>query len=147
MSNNLATAPYSGLIPDMVAPEQRGSASGWMGLMLMLGNFLGGITGLVLGAIGGISGAYIAIAVIMVVGMLGTVLTMVEPEPPAVPPFRWGAFVRGLLEPFKSRDFSWVFWTRFLVTLGTFTVQSFLLFYMKDVIAGGPMPSTILFLV
>ncbi len=108
--NNLATAPYSGLIPDMVAPEQRGSASGWMGLMLMLGNFLGGVTGLVLGAIGGISGAYI---------------------------FRWGAFVRGLLEPFKSRDFSWVFWTRFLVTLGTFTVQSFLLFYMKDVIAGG----------
>lgn len=135
--NNLATAPYSGLIPDMVAPEQRGSASGWMGLMLMLGNFLGGITGLVLGAIGGISGAYIAIAVVMLIGMLGTVLTVVEPEPPAVPPFRWGAFVRGLLEPFKSRDFSWVFWTRFLVTLGTFTVQSFLLFYMKDVIAGG----------
>ncbi len=45
LSNNLATAPYSGLIPDMVAPKQRGSASGWMGLMLMLGNFLGGISG------------------------------------------------------------------------------------------------------
>jgi hypothetical protein len=25
--NNLATAQYSGLIPDMVAPEQRGSAN------------------------------------------------------------------------------------------------------------------------
>jgi MFS family permease len=135
--NNLATAPYSGLIPDMVVPEQRGSASGWMGLMLMLGNFLGGITGLVLGAIGGISAAYVAIAFIMIAGMLATVLTVVEPEPPVVPPFRWAAFIHGLLEPFKSRDFSWVFWTRFLVTLGTFTVQSFLLFYMQDVIAGG----------
>jgi MFS family permease len=135
--NNLATAPYSGLIPDMVPAEQRGSASGWMGLMLMLGNFLGGVTGLVLGLIGGISGAYIAIAAVMILGMLGTVLTVAEPEPPVAPPFRWGAFIRGLLEPFRSRDFAWVFWTRFLVTLGTFTVQSFLLFYMKDVIAGG----------
>ena len=135
--NNLATAPYSGLIPDMVPAEQRGAASGWLGLMLMLGNFLGGITGLVLGLIGGVKGAYLALAAIMVLSMLGTVLTVHEPEPPAVPPFRWGPFMRGLLEPFKSRDFSWVFWTRLLVTLGTFTVQSFLLFYMKDVVAGG----------
>ncbi len=135
--NNLATAPYSGLIPDIVPVEQRGSASGWLGLMLMLGSFAGGVTGLVLGLIGGITGAYIVLAVIMIVGMLGTVLTVHEPDPPSLPPFRWGAFIRGLIEPFKSRDFTWVFWTRFLVTLGTFTVQSFLLFYMKDVIAGG----------
>jgi MFS family permease len=135
--NNLATAPYSGLIPDIVPTELRGSASGWLGLMSTLGNFLGGVTGLALGVVGGITGAYILLAVIMLAGMLGTVLTVREPEPPAVEPFRWGAFLRGLAEPFKSRDFAWVFWTRFLVTLGTFTVQSFLLFYMKDVIAGG----------
>jgi MFS family permease len=135
--NNLATAPYSGMIPDMVSPAQRGSASGWLGLMLMLGNFVGGLLGLALGVIGGIPGAYVLLAVIMVVGMLGTVLTVREPEPSEVPPFHWGTFVRGLFEPFRSRDFAWVFWTRFLVTLGTFTVQSFLLFYMKDVIAGG----------
>jgi MFS family permease len=135
--NNLATAPYSGLIPDIVPVEQRGSASGWLGLMLMLGSFVGGVTGLVLGLIGGITGAYIVLAVIMLVGMLGTVLTVHEFDPPPLPPFRWGTFIRGLIEPFKSRDFTWVFWTRFLVTLGTFTVQSFLLFYMTDVIAGG----------
>lgn len=135
--NNLATAPYSGLIPDIVPAAQRGSASGWMGLMLMIGNFLGGLTGLLLGSIGGIPGAYLIIATLLLLGMLGTVLTVHEPEPPYVPPFSWGSFLRGIFAPFKSRDFSWVFWTRFLWTLGTFMVQSFLLFYMKDVIAGG----------
>ncbi|MEJ0014035.1 MAG: MFS transporter [Bauldia sp.] len=135
--SNVATAPYSALIPDVVPKEQRGSASGWLGLMLMLGSFVGGITGLVLPAIGGIRGAYIGLAVIMLGGMLGTVLTVKEPEPPVVPPFRAGEFVRGLIQPFKSRDFSWVFWTRLLMTLGVFTVQEFLQFYMRDVVAGG----------
>ena len=45
--NNVATAPFSALIPDMVPKEQRGSASGWLGLMNMLGNFAGGIAGLI----------------------------------------------------------------------------------------------------
>jgi MFS family permease len=70
-------------------------------------------------------------------GMLGTVLTVKEPVPPAVQPFRWHSFLRSLIEPFKSRDFTWVFLTRFLIVLGTYTVQEFLQFYMKDVVAGG----------
>lgn len=135
--NNLATAPYNALIPDIVPAEQRGSASGWMGLMSMFGTFVGGITGLLLPHIGGISGAYIGIAVVMLLGMLGTVLTVREPAPPVVKPFAWGPFLHGIAEPFASRDFTWVFFTRFLVILGTFTVQEFIQFYMKDVVAGG----------
>jgi MFS family permease len=142
--NNLATAPYSALIPDVVPAAQRGAASGWMGLMTMLGNFLGGITGLLIAPIArdygqpwSITLAYLAIGVVLMLGMLGTVLTIDEPQPPDVLPFRWGAFLRGLLEPFRSRDFSWVFWTRFLVVLGTFTVQGFILYYMKDVVGAG----------
>lgn len=135
--NNLATAPYTALIPDIVPPEQRGSASGWMGLMSMLGTFVGGITGLVLPLIGGISGAYIGLALIMLLGMLGTVLTVREPTPPEVTPFRLGSFLGSILTPFRSRDFTWVFFTRFLVILGTFTVQEFIQFYMQDVVAGG----------
>lgn len=135
--SNVATAPYSALIPDVVPKEQRGSASGWLGLMLMLGSFVGGITGLALPFIGGIRGAYLGLAAIMLLGMLGTVLTVREPEPPPVAPFHFGEFARGLLAPFHSRNFAWVFWTRLLMTLGLFTVQEFLQFYMRDVVAGG----------
>src|SRR5262249_16703496 len=85
--NNVAMAPYSALIADVVPLEQRGSASGWMGLMTMLGSFVGGITGALLPLIGGITGAYIGVAIIMVAGMLITVLTVKEPAPGDVPPF------------------------------------------------------------
>ena len=43
----------------------------------------------------------------------------------------------GLLSPFKSRDFTWVFLTRFLVGMGTFTVQEFLQYYLRDTV-GAP---------
>lgn len=138
--NNLATAPYNALIPDVVSREQRGSASGWMGLMTMLGNFTGGIFGIALtfGLLRGTREAYLALAVIMLLGMLGTVLFVHEQAPAAAPPpFRLRAFYRGLLEPFYSRDFLWVFLTRLLVMLGIFTVQEFLQYYFKDIVAGG----------
>ncbi|MHB0938912.1 MAG: MFS transporter [Armatimonadota bacterium] len=135
--NNLATAPYAALIPDVVPPAQRGSASGWMGLMTMLGNAVGVGIGLAMKWIGGLPGAYILLAVIMLLGMLGTVLLVREPKPKPAPPFDYDAFRRGLVEPFRSRDFLWVFLTRLLVMLGIFTVQEFLQFYFKDVVAGG----------
>ena len=135
--SNLASAPYSAFIPDVVPAEQRGSASGWMGLMMMLGNFVGGVCGLVLPRIGGISGAYLILAGIMLLGMLGTVIFVREPAPPPATPFDLRAFGRGLVVPFQAPDFRWVFLTRLLVMLGVFTVQEFLQFYMKDIVAGG----------
>lgn len=137
LTNNLATAPYSALIPDVVPPEQRGRASGWMGLMTMLGSFAGTAIGFVVGSIG-VAASYWLIAVVMLLGMLGTVLTIREPVVTRrPPPFRWRALAAGLIEPFRSRNFAWVFWTRFLVVMGTFTVQQFLQYYMSDVV-GAP---------
>ena len=68
---------------------------------------------------------------------MSTVFFVQEPEPPAVPPFSLREFGRGMLEPFAAFDFRWVFLTRFLVMLGTFTVQELLQYYMRDIIAGG----------
>jgi MFS family permease len=135
--NNVATAPFSALIPDIVPPDQRGSASGWYGLMSMLGNFAGGLSALIFTRNGetDLVAIYYFIAAALVFGMLGTVLFVKEPEVTRkLPPFQWGEFLRGLIEPLRDHDFRWVFWTRFLMVMGTFTVQEFLQFFMRDVV-------------
>ncbi|MBA3943121.1 MAG: MFS transporter [Herpetosiphonaceae bacterium] len=135
--NNLATAPYSALIPDMVPPAQRGSASGWQGFMNVLGSGVGVAFGFALASIG-TRGAYWLIAAFMVAGMLGTVLTVHEPVTnTSGVPFRWPSFLRGLVTPFHSRDFTWVFLTRLLVLGGTLMIQVNMRFYMQDVL-GAP---------
>ena len=45
--------------------------------------------------------------------------------------------MRGLYDPFKHSDFTWVFLTRLLVTMGIYTVQEFIQYYLGDVI-GSP---------
>jgi len=104
----------------------------------MLGNLIGGGgTGLALAYLGGPRIAYFLIAGVMLLGMLGTVLTVQEPEPFTTSHFSTVEFLQGLVRPFRSRDFLWVFLTRFLVMLGIYTVQVYLRYYLKDTIAGG----------
>jgi MFS family permease len=135
--NNVATGPYSALIPDLVPPEQRGSASGWMGLMTMLGTFIGGIMGFLIRPIG-MAGVYYIMMAIILLGALVTAFGVQEYEIPRTSsPFRLGEFLHGLYDPFRSLDFTWVFLTRLLVTMGIFTVQEFIQYYMGDVI-GAP---------
>jgi Na+/melibiose symporter-like transporter len=135
--NNVATAPYAALIPDVVPGSQRGSASGWYGLMSMLGNFVGGITGLIFTTNGetDLVAMYFFLAGVLLFGMLGTVLFVKEPKVTVKPPpFHLGEFVRGLASPLRDHDFRWVFFTRMLMIMGTFTVQEYLQYYMRDVV-------------
>ncbi len=135
--NNVATAPYAALIPDVVPQEQRGTASGWYGLMNMLGSFVGGITGLLFTSGGqtDVVAIYYFLGAILLFSMLGTVLFVHEPRVEIRPtPFHLGAFLRGLASPLRDHDFRWVFWTRMLMIMGTFTVQEYLEYYMRDVV-------------
>jgi len=135
--NNIATAPFSALIPDIVPLEQRGSASGWLGLMTILGTFAGGLMGFVIVPLG-IPAVYFIIMGVMALGAAVTVLGVDEPDVQRdMPPFVMKEFLRGLAEPFKYSDFTWVFLTRLLVTMGIFTVQEFIQYYFGDVI-GAP---------
>ncbi len=133
----MATGPYSALIPDLVPQNQRGSASGWLGLMTMLGTFGGGVMAFLIGPLG-MAGVYFIMMAVILLGAIVTVLGVKEYDiPHEVPAFKLGDFMRGLTDPFKHSDFTWVFLTRLLVTMGIFTVQEFIQYYLGDVI-GAP---------
>lgn len=135
--NNIATAPFSALIPDVVPIDQRGSASGWLGLMTILGTFAGGLMGFVIEPLG-MPSVYFILMGVMLLGAVVTVFGVDEPDVQRdVAPFHFKDFLRGLAEPFKYSDFTWVFLTRLLVMMGIFTVQEFIQYYMGDVI-GAP---------
>jgi MFS family permease len=135
--NNVATAPYSALIPDLVSTEQRGSASGWLGLMTILGNFVGGLMGFLVEPFG-IAAIYFIMIGVMILGAVVTWFGVNEIDVPhEIPPFKLGEFMRGLLDPFKYSDFTWVLLTRLLIIMGISTVQEFIQYYMGDVI-GAP---------
>lgn len=142
-SSNFATAPYAALMPDAVPPEQRGAASGWLGLMTILGTLLGVlVAGSIVNSTAPLADfknqifvVYTIIGVVLVVGVLITVFGTPETPLTTKPkPFVWSEFWAGLVSPFRSRDFFWVFFTRLLVMMGIFSITNFLVFYMRDVV-------------
>jgi MFS family permease len=142
-ASNFATAPFSALMPDVVPADQRGTASGWLGLMTILGQGVGIVAA---GKIisnnvplaqyqSQIFTVYALIGVLLVIGVLITVFgTKEQPLAGQPKPFRWGEFWAGLVTPFHSADFAWVVFTRLLVMMGILSVNNNLEFYMRDVV-------------
>ena len=148
-ANNMIIAPYSALVPDIVPLEQRGVASGYLGLFSMLGNLAGGALGALQSTLG-LPLVYVTLLVVhggcMWVTCRYTVeeqLTLDAYEPmdakytpasldgPRPPPTGCSRVV-SLFKPFFSHDFRVVFFTRFVMQLGVLTVQEYLLFYLSD---------------
>jgi MFS family permease len=128
--------PYAGLIPDVVPEKQRGSASGWMGVMTASGVIIGALAAgqLIRG------GSYAAIYALIVVGLLVMlVLTFrgVREQPNQQPPapFDLGSFVRSFwIDPREHRNFYWLLITRGMVTMGIYSVFTFFQYFLEDVI-------------
>jgi MFS family permease len=132
--NNLATAAYSALIPDIVPHDQRGLASGYMNLMVMLGTIAGVAAAGVLTSRAVVLLYWLLIAVLLV-AMLITVVAVEEEPITEVKPLDPGPLLRGLwVNPREQPDFAWLFLSRLLVMMGRYTVQEFLQYYLKDVI-------------
>jgi len=140
--SNFATAPFNALMPDVVPPAQRGTAAGWLGLMTILGSGVGIFAaGQIVKSAdplpvfqSQIFTVYAIIGVLLIIGVLVTVWgTKEKPLMTEPKPFHWNEFWAGLISPFRSRDFFWVFLTRLLMTMGFIGIQSFLLYYMRDV--------------
>jgi len=124
---NLATAPYAGLIPDLVIAEQRGTASGYMGLMTEAAI----IAGVLLPSYLATRPTFEVLAALQVVGLLVTLYGVRERPLRERPPFSLTAFLRGFwLSPRAYPDWWWVFGTRLMVLLGFATLEYYLYYYL-----------------
>ncbi|HEY4364614.1 MAG TPA: MFS transporter [Bryobacteraceae bacterium] len=128
--------PYAGLIPDVVAREERGSASGWMMFMTAAGTIVGAVmAGQFVHR--GFWVPYVFIAA-TILGCLALTITGVqEPafEAAEEEPLDIGGLARSFLEPLRHRpDFVWVLVTRTLVSMGMFSVYTFFVYFLKDIV-------------
>lgn len=132
-ANNFGGSAYSGLIPDLVPADQRGVASGWMGLMTMLGTIVGAVATGVLMQRGYRVESYLLIAGVLAVTLALTVWKVKEDRPSPAGPMRIGTLLRSLwVNPREYPDFAWLFAARLVVLMGFYTVYNFAQFFLKD---------------
>ncbi len=157
LGGNASTAAYQSLLPDRVPVEQRGAASGYMGFMTILGNVGSlGVAAVLLGQSdggsslaasirGGSALFYVLTGVVLVLGVIITLATVHE-----VPFSRSsrdhsdeaethvvGRLTRQIaqlwIEPWRQRNFTWVFLTRAFVMLGLTLFMTFIAYYFGQV--------------
>jgi Na+/melibiose symporter-like transporter len=133
---NWACGPYAGLIPDVVPASSQAPASAWMNIMSILGTFTGNFIAVALyvhGHPGAAITGLIAINVVCLAVTIGRVR-----EPPSAGAGRrlaLGPFLRSFwLPPAMHRNFYRVLVTRLFANLGVWSVLTFLLFYLQDVV-------------
>lgn len=142
VGNNIATAAYSGFIPDMVPIEQRGIASGYMAVMSQSGTLLGVVSSGFFITAKSFLLCYLVLVGVLVLGLLITFLWVHEPQHIwDKQRSHWKVHLRSLwIDPRKYPDFAWVWLTRALVMLGFYSVLPFLQYFLQDVI-GDPHPA------
>jgi MFS family permease len=140
---NVGTAAYQGLLPDRVPIEQRGAASGYLGMMTILGN-VGSlvVAGLLLASVkvgAGLgaavrSGAAIYYLVGIAVLLIGTAVTVIGIRETPVGRARPARnFLEQWLSPLRHHNFRWVFLTRVSVMLGLTLFLTFIEYYFANV--------------
>lgn len=127
IADDMATGPYSALIPDLAARRERGVASGWLGVLQVSGQVAAGTTGFLLAHL---QAQFLVVALL---NLLAAALTLHYIREVPLRPQRRGLF-QSLVAPWRSADFRWVWLTRFLVMLAQYGVQTYLQYYLADVV-------------
>ncbi len=134
---NVAQGAYQGLLPDTVPGEQRGSASGWLGVATLSGQVAGVVAA---GPLPPRTACLLIAAVVLITAGL-TVAGVREAHagrPAGVAGSRTpGASLRGYLAEFRRYpDFCWVVFSRFLIYTSLAAIQRFAAYYISDTYHG-----------
>jgi MFS family permease len=128
--SNLAQAAYQALIPDLVAEDQRGLASGWMGFMTQFAIIFGALIPNYFGD----RTVFWILALVLLLGWAVTQWGVQEQDSRnlSVTPVTVVQGLRQLwISPRRFPDFWWVFATRLMVMLGFATLENYLFYYLK----------------
>lgn len=136
VGNNIATAAYSGIIPDIVPETQKGEASGWMAMMSQLGTIIGAGASGILMRFGHTEVCFVFIGVTMTLFLWITSAGSKEAPLEVIPQrISFRDMARNLwIDPRKHPDFAWVWITRAFVVMGLWTIQEYLQYYLTDVV-------------
>lgn len=139
LGTNVATAAYQGMLPDRVAATERGAASGWLGLMTLLGS-VGSLAtaGLLLGQVRsgprfdsdiahGALAFYAVSAVVLLVSTAVTVGGVTER------PLSAARAMRSWTEVLRYRPFLIVFMARALVMIGLTLFLTYIEYYLASI--------------
>jgi MFS family permease len=127
VGNNAVTAAFQALLPDLVGPEQRGSASGWLGLMTIVGSAAS--LGVAFEVTRSLVLFYVGGAVVLGMSALATVALVREPAEPQEPP----RTLRSWLQAWRHPAFVRVFTARVFVMLGFNLFMTFIEYYFARV--------------
>ncbi|MCL6594677.1 MAG: MFS transporter [Firmicutes bacterium] len=132
LGQNASMAAYEALVPDIVPPEQWGSASGYMGVFALLGT----VVGLAAAGVGSEANAYGAMLLSIVFGTAVTALGVHEDARPASwrPQGRAAASSRRRGARHGRRAFALVFAARLSIMFGLTLLMTFVLYYLRDVL-------------
>jgi len=156
IGSNAANAAYQALLPDRVPKNQRGTASGYMGLMTIIGNIGSlALAGFLLANVSATAASanlirrgallfYILTGLALIVGGLITVFGIHEipfmPGSSEIQREQENAFVRfrhwfdrNWIAPWRGYNFRLVFFTRFAVIMGLTLFMTFIEYYFAQV--------------
>jgi MFS family permease len=121
-STNTARGPFQGYVPDLVAEEQVGLASGLVGMMQILGNITGYALASLAAILGNLPLALMSVAVVELVTMVSVVLRVgkgLPPKPRKGRSWRSIALETWGTDILKERSYVWLLASRlFFLTAG-----------------------------
>lgn len=131
ISDDVATAPYAALIPDLVPEQDRGRASGVMALLQQGAQLVAAVTGLILGANPVLLFTIIAVLNLIAAGV--TLATAKEPPSEGIDDGKLPSLGEWIA-PWRLPDFRWVWITRFINSVGFYAILLYLLNYLTDTV-------------